>query len=215
MIRFLMLICACAITACATVREENGQVLRWTLEEDIAYYGRLRESGFAAELIYAPLRSAGSAPRYAALMRDVAAKIESCDRFVLLQEIWEGGAEFSGGWLCHSSSGAGTATRVRINEDDDVVVEKVAQIDPGNLDAAIELLAKEIEVNTDRHTTMDAITAIATSFDRGLERRAFYAPVSIDLDAIQELDAKGYEGFDRFYVGINRILEGVCRSDCF
>lgn len=215
MFRVFIFFLGYALSGCAAVGDDGGRMHRWSLEEEVAYFDRFHRSGFAAELIYAPLRSAGGTPRYAALMRDVSARLESCDQFLLLQEIWEGGAEFSGGWLCRSPSGATTATRFRINEDDEVVVEAVAAIDSGNLQSSVDLLAKEKDVNTDRHTSMDGITAIVTSFESGLVRKAFYAPVSIDLDAIAELDAKGYEGFDRFYVGINRILEGVCTSDCF
>lgn len=215
MFRTFVCLVGFALSGCASVRDTNSRILRWSLDEDVAFFERFDRNGPGAGLIYAPLRSAGSTLRYASLMRDVAARIESCDRFLLLQEIWEGGAQFSGGWLCRSTSGVTTAIRFGIDEDNQVIVQVVAKIGSGDLQSSIELLAREKEINTDRYTTMDGVAAVVTFSDRGLARRSFYAPVSIDLNAIAELDPTAYEGFDRFYVAMNRVLEGACSRKCF
>lgn len=192
------------------------QAPAWSFSKDLDYFDRLEIGAREQEAILAPLHRAARNEQFVGVQQRVERELRFCDRFVLLQEIWEGGLEFAGGWLCKPAGSERLAAgKFGLNDDGEGFVVALNKVDLLNLAKSIRLLAGEKVVNVDRFQTMDGVTAVATYFDAGLVRRSFYAPPAVDLDHVSEESADRYEGFDRFYVGFMKVLEGECTLDCF
>jgi hypothetical protein len=205
------------ISSCTSARTSDETAASWSWAQDIAHFdGAAPDLSFENELIYTPFRYAVQEERHVAIMRTVADRLRGCDRFVVVHRTWDVGASLDGGWLCERSGARSLrAGKFWFDEEMRPVVESIGGASPSNLDAAIALLSGLDGMDVTNFTTMDGASAIATYSENGtLFRRSKYDPYEAHFDGLARKSASEHKGFDRFYVGFVRIIEGTCRDDC-
>lgn len=189
----------------------------WSLEEDVSSAFAVASDQYEEGLIAFPMKRIFENEAYRQLSGVLATRFASCDRLIVMQVVAETGEEAESGWLCELSGERKVQVgKFGVVDDDSFEIRVEADIETGVFDHLERELLPLSAIDASRYTTLDGVAVAVTLIRRRsvVERRYFYDPYNVDYDELDHEFASAHDGFDRFYIGMIKVLEGICKRDC-